>query len=130
MARRGKGVSVQVEGVERLLARLRKQENQLGRRGARRGGISGIVAFAQNYAIPVHERTGVHHPVGQAKFLEKPARALRGELTRIIRQALLFGIDLPRAILMACLKLQREAQLLTPVDTGALRASAYSRLEG
>jgi len=23
-----------------------------------------------NYAIPVHERLGVHHPVGQAKFLE------------------------------------------------------------
>ncbi len=30
---------------------------------------------AQGYSIPVHERLGVHHPHGKAKYLEDPARA-------------------------------------------------------
>lgn len=31
---------------------------------------AGFGGAAQEYAVPVHERLGVHHPVGQAKFLE------------------------------------------------------------
>ena|SRR3990167_768171 len=33
------------------------------------------VGYSANYAIPVHERTEVKHPVGEAKFLEKPFQA-------------------------------------------------------
>lgn len=33
------------------------------------GGFGGA---ASDYSIPVHERMGVHHPTGQAKFLEQP----------------------------------------------------------
>lgn len=32
---------------------------------------SGFGGAAADYAIPVHERLGVHHPVGEAKFLER-----------------------------------------------------------
>lgn len=31
---------------------------------------AGFGGAAQEYAVPVHERLGVHHPVGQSKFLE------------------------------------------------------------
>lgn len=122
------GIRVQVDGVPRLLARLKQREMQMGR-GARRGGVSALVGFAQDYAIFVHEKTGVYHAVGQAKFLEKPARYLNKEIVRIIKNALLAGMTLARAVILAGLRLQREAQTLTPVDTGALRASAYTRLE-
>jgi hypothetical protein len=30
------------------------------------------VGYGTDYAVPVHERTAVHHDVGQAKYLEKP----------------------------------------------------------
>lgn len=42
------------------------------------------VGYSQSYAVWVHENVTAHHPVGQAKFLEQPARALRGELGRIV----------------------------------------------
>lgn len=32
---------------------------------------AGFGGAAAGYAVPVHERLGVHHPVGQAKFLER-----------------------------------------------------------
>lgn len=34
----------------------------------------GFGGAAEAYAVPVHERMDVHHPVGQAKFLEQPVR--------------------------------------------------------
>jgi len=33
---------------------------------------AGFGGAASAYAVPVHERMGVHHPTGQAKFLEQP----------------------------------------------------------
>lgn len=41
------------------------------------GKVSVTLGFggaAEAYAVPVHERMDVHHPVGQAKFLETPVR--------------------------------------------------------
>ncbi len=35
-----------------------------------------------------------------------------------------------QGLLVAGLRLQREAMQLCPVDTGALRASAFTRLDG
>lgn len=34
--------------------------------------VSIVFGFNTNYAAAVHERLDVHHPNGQAKFLEKP----------------------------------------------------------
>lgn len=68
-------------------------------------------------------------PTGQAKFLEAPARELAKELGAIVRRALTSGKTMAQGLLLAGLRLQREAQKRVPVDTGALRASAFTRLE-
>ena len=39
------------------------------------------------YAVPVHERTHVHHEVGQAKFLEEPFKRLQSEFLRELGEA-------------------------------------------
>lgn len=90
-----------------------------------------VVGFTQNYGLWVHENLEARHPVGQAKFLEQPARELSnsGELGSIVRTSVEKGRPLADGLLLAGLRLQREAQLKTPVDTGALRASAFTRRE-
>lgn len=40
----------------------------------------GYGGAAQQYAIPVHERLGVSHPSGQAKYLEGPFLARAGKI--------------------------------------------------
>lgn len=65
----------------------------------------------------------------QAKFLEQPARELRRELSAIIETAVKNGATLEHALFMAGLRLQRESQRLVPVDTGNLKASAFTEKE-
>ncbi len=88
-----------------------------------------LVGYTASYAIYVHENLEAYHEVGQAKFLEEPARTLRPEIVSIIDQALQAGQSMGDALLLAGLRLQAESQLLCPVDTGNLRASAFTRLE-
>lgn len=70
-------------------------------------------------------------PQGKAgpKFLEGPARELHEELGRIVADALLHGSTMATALLRAGLRLQRESMQRVPVDTGNLKASAFTRLE-
>lgn len=42
------------------------------------------VGFQAAYAVFVHENKNARHPVGQAKFLERPAREKVGEMADII----------------------------------------------
>ena len=65
-------------------------------------------------------------PRGQAKFLEQPAREMRGELARIIKAALGANADMQEALMVAGLRLQRESQQLTPVEYSNLRSSAFT----
>lgn len=44
------------------------------------------VSFSTNYAIYVHERLDVFHPIGQAKFLETPARQNRSRYINTIKR--------------------------------------------
>jgi len=90
--------------------------------------ISCIVGYTQNYALYVHENLQAHHEVGQAKYLEQPFRQGANELGRMIKEAVAKGASLGQALLLAGLRLQRESQQLVPVDTGALKASAFTRL--
>ncbi len=113
----------QVENIESLRAKLRALSR------ARDEKVTVLVGFTQSYAVFVHENLEAHHPVGQAKFLETPARILAPQLGNIVRDAVQGGNTLEQGLLLAGLRLQREAQLLTPVDTGALRASAFTRKE-
>lgn len=36
------------------------------------GNVSIEMGYGTDYAVPVHEKMGVHHPTGNAKFLERP----------------------------------------------------------
>lgn len=65
----------------------------------------------------------------QAKYLEQPARAMKSELGALVVSAMQGGATLHQAIYMAALRLQREGQKIVPVDTGNLKASAFTRKE-
>lgn len=98
-------------------------------RAAKYGDPRVVVGFTAQYAVYVHENLEAFHPVGQAKFLEQPARQYAREIGRMVREAVRRGATFAQALLLGGLRLQREAQLLTPVDTGNLRASAFTRIE-
>lgn len=99
------------------------------KRKAKEHEVSVQVGFTQNYAMWVHEDMDANHTVGQAKFLEVPARSLQLELHNIITKVFKQTGSMQKALLMAGYRLQREAQQLVPVDTSALKASAYTALD-
>ena len=109
---------------ERLLSVLRDKRNK-------GGSASVIVGYTANYAIYVHEMVGANfkRPGSQAKFLEQPARELKTELTNIIGKTVEKGGTLEQGLMIAGLRLQRASQQVCPVDTGNLRASAFTRKE-
>lgn len=86
-----------------------------------------VVGYSQSYALEVHERTDVKRRVGQPKFLETAARSLEPTIRNMIRRAPREG--LAEVMLRAGLLIQRESQKLTPVDTSALRASAFTTMQ-
>lgn len=88
-----------------------------------------VVGYEAAYAVYVHEDLEAHHEVGQAKYLEQPAREYQPELRAIIVDSLKRGKTLAQSLLLAGLALQRESQALVPIDTGNLKASAFTRLE-
>lgn len=110
---------------------LRRLEAALRAAVGRYGNSEPIVrvGYTQSYALYVHENLEAHHKVGQAKYLEQPARELSGTLVGIVKTALHAGKNLAQALVLAGLRLQRESQLLVPVDTGALKNSAFTRLD-
>ena len=114
---------MKVEGLNSVLATLKR----LGGRHKNHVGV--VVGFTQSYALHVHEDLAAHHPVGQAKYLEQPAREMKDELAAIVRKLVKKGIALEQALIIAGLRLQRAAQELVPVDTSALKASAFTCLE-
>jgi hypothetical protein len=91
--------------------------------------ISVMVGYTQNYALSVHEDLFAYHSEGQAKYLEEPARRHSRKIGQMVRAYVEQGMTFEQALTMGGLFLQRESQLLVPVDTGALRASAFTRLE-
>lgn len=102
------------------------------------------VGYTAAYALYVHENiemvlAGQPRPTkgnywdpqgrAQAKFLEAPFRDNASNYARIINNAMKRGNTLAQALVLAGLQLQRDSQLLVPVDTGNLKASAFTRLE-
>ncbi len=86
-----------------------------------------VTGYSQSYGVYVHENLTARHKEGKsAKFLERPARQLRGELNRIVRTVFKKTKDISKALIVAGLRLQRESQKIVPVDTSALRASAFT----
>ncbi len=114
-----------VENVEKVIAMLKQRAAMYGTQP----DVSVLVGYTQAYAIFVHENLEAIHPVGQAKYLEQPARELAGVLAQIVVDACKKGKTLTQALLLAGLRLQRESQKLCPVDTSALKNSAFTRVD-
>lgn len=114
-----------IEGLKKVVEVLRDRAAKIKTEGQ----ASVVVGYTQNYAIYVHENMTAKHPIGQAKFLEGPARRLSPEIKAIILGELKNGRTIAQALLKAGLYLQRESQKIVPIDTGALKNSAFTRLE-
>lgn len=84
-----------------------------------------IVGYDIRYAIYVHEDLSVAHHNGQAKFLEQPARAYAQQMANAVAADVLGGMRVEEALLRQARFLKKISQQLVPVDTGALRSSAY-----
>lgn len=91
--------------------------------------VSWVVGFQTNYALVVHERLDVHHPVGQAKYLEEPARLLAPEFGETVKALVNKGYTLTQALGICALRLLRDAKILTPVDTSLLKNSGFATEE-
>lgn len=91
--------------------------------------VSVKVGYTQNYAIYVHENRTARHKVGKAGYLLDPFRREQRTMTRIIVNACKKGMQLEQGLLLAGLHLQRLSQLEVPVDTSALKNSAFTRKE-
>jgi len=92
---------MEIIGLKRLNQRLRRLLDQVA------GSPSVVVGYGTNYAIYVHENLKARHVVGEAKFLERPARELSdsGELSDLVKQDLRLGRTLEQALLRAGLRL-------------------------
>ena len=87
-----------------------------------------VVGYSQDYALEQHERLDYQHKVGQAKYLETAARVSESDVKHLLRSASTKD-KLAEAILKAGLLIQRRSQELCPVDTSALKASAFTSIE-
>jgi len=114
---------MKIEGLHKLEAKLKEMATAYG---PTKVGVQ--VGYTQTYAIHVHEKQA-SHKVGQAKYLEQPAREYQGTIAAIIAKAIKKGKTLEQAMLLGGLRLQRESQKLVPVDTSALKASAFTALD-
>lgn len=86
-----------------------------------------VVGYSQRYALDVHERTDIQHRVGQSKYLEEAARVNEPNIKSTLRNST--PETLAENMLKAGLLIQRESQQLVPVDTSALKASAFTCVE-
>ena len=112
-----------IYNVKQTIASLRKQSLK------GRTSLKLQVGYSAHYSVHVHENLAAYHPNGQAKFLETPARVLRGEIEKIIQARLRRKKSLEEALLAAGNFLLAASQQIVPVDTGFLRASGFVRIE-
>jgi hypothetical protein len=121
------GIAAIVE-MNKLIAKLQG----LAVKASKEKRVSVAVGYTQSYAIYVHENLQAQHKEGkQAKYLEEPFRRLasEGTLAGIIAAAWEAGKTVAQAMLLAGLRVQRESMKVVPIDTGALKNSAFTSLE-
>jgi hypothetical protein len=108
-------------GIEQSITALNRKKARL--KPSQADGYT--VGFSAPYALYVHEDLSKVHPVGQAKFLEEPARTKALDLATTVNQTLRNGKTIDEALLAAANQLLGFAKALVPVDTGFLRDSGY-----
>lgn len=92
-------------------------------------GENVVVGFTQNYALFVHENRNSNHTTGKAGFLLDNARDLQKEMSQIVLNVTKQTGSVEKGLMVAGVRLQSAAQEDTPVDTGALKASAFTAKE-
>ena len=113
-----------VSNINKVIAALKKLKVEAGK------STSAAIGFTQRYAVHVHEdMAAAHAPGKQAKYLEAPARQYATEIATAIRTVYSKTKNLEKALIMGGLRLQREAQQIVPIDTSALKNSAWTALE-
>lgn len=111
---------VKVYKLESVLSEFRKRRRNTADKKAETK-----VGYSAPYALAVHERLDVYHPIGQAKYLEQPMRTEEKPMRDIIRSRLRARESLKAAQLEAAKHLMKVSLNLTPIDTGKLRASWF-----
>lgn len=110
-----------MENLQRLVAKLLAVMKRLD------DDPAVVVGYTAAYAVHVHEDMAAPHVTGNAKYLSRPLMRLRKELSKTFSGVVRRGGTVRQGMLAAGLRLQRESQKEVPVDTGALRASAFTR---
>lgn len=91
--------------------------------------VTYVVGYTQRYALPVHERPTSKRSAEAGKsnkYLEGPARREEGNIARIVGEVYQQTKSMDDALMIAGLHLQRVSQEIVPIDTGALRTSAFT----
>ena len=88
-----------------------------------------IVGYTQHYAIYVHEIPMRHKEGKFWKYLETPFRTLAPQIPTIVETVYRYSSSLLKGLLVAGLRIQRDSMKIVPIDTGALRASAFTSTE-
>lgn len=131
-----------VENVNKVIRLL---EQKMFQRVGTNPKPSVIVGYTAGHALFVHEARGMvlkgvprasgrgryWDPQGRARagFLLDVAREQRKEISKTVNNAVKAGHTLEQGLVLGGLLLQRESQLACPVDTGTLKASAFTRKE-
>ena len=122
MARRAQP---QIEGKDAILRSITAKAA-----AAKNANLKLVVGYEAEYAVHVHERLDLYHePPTQAKFLEQPGRELAFRMGKKIADLMKAGVPMKKAMLEAGMMLQEASQKIVPIDTGNLRASAFTRVE-
>lgn len=114
-----------VTGLDAALAEF----NNRIRKAAGDKDVQVRVGYNAPYALVVHEDMEAHHDNGQAKFLEQPARQNGKIYGQLVSDALKQGKTMRQALMSAATALKLDSQALCPVDTGALKQSAFIRVD-
>ena len=112
---------VTTTGVTKLLRRLKAAQIK----ASADHGLAVDVGYAAPHAVHVHEDMEAHHEVGQAKYLEYPARLYAEDIQKAVAQEYQKSHDLEKALLTGGRLLLELSQPLVPVDTGELKASGF-----
>lgn len=92
--------------------------------GSPKRTVRAKVKYQKYYGLIQHETLWFRHRVGEAKYLRNASLVKRDAFKTAVRNAVSNGVDLQQALILGGLIIQAEAQLRTPVDTGALKGSA------
>ena len=114
-----------IKNVKKLIAKLKAKADG----AASQPKVSVVVGFTATYALYVHENLEAIHPNGEAKFLENAANSTSDKVASVIEKAAAAGKPLEQCLLLGGLIIQADAQKRCPVDTGALKGSAFTRLD-